>query len=133
VWYRDTTLRWMRFDEFRRRPEVEPVGLVEYQPSHLPQVALVDPHAMRALLEASDALGRSAWEPALAALARADSLQTDRDAAVFLGTLAGKRALCHVTLREWDAADQDAHAALQLWRARAPPPPPPPPPPGPPP
>jgi Flp pilus assembly protein TadD len=45
-------------------------------------------------------------------LRRADALQKDRGAVIFLGDLAGRRAYCLAQLGRWDEADSEARAAL---------------------
>jgi hypothetical protein len=116
VWYRDTTLRWVDFENLRERVDPALVTIVEYQPQGEPQLALVEPDAMRAMLEAGAALDRQEWSAALARLDRADSLQQDRAALVFRSLVQGKRALAHAYRRETDAAEGAARRSLALWR-----------------
>lgn len=115
VWYRDSTLRWLSFDEFRRDPHRRVAAIVEWQPPGGPQMATVAPDAMRALLEGMEHLARSEWVFALAALDRAESLQDDPTARLFLGTVLSKRALCLFAVEQPEAADRAARAALALW------------------
>ncbi|TMQ69836.1 MAG: hypothetical protein E6K81_13995 [Candidatus Eisenbacteria bacterium] len=115
VWYRDRTLHWMRFEEFRRHPETPVVTVVEFQPYRDRQFALVAPDAMRALLRGVDAIAGAQWTEALAQLGRADSLQGDRQARVFLGTVVSKRALALTSLGEKTAAEREAREALVIW------------------
>jgi len=116
VWYRDSTLRWVRFEDYSRRPSLDLAAIVEYQPDHAPQVALVDPGAMRALLEATDAMRHADWAAVATGLDRADSLQRDPDAVVFRATVGAKRAV--VLLERGASADAECEArrALALWR-----------------
>jgi hypothetical protein len=116
VWYRDTTLRWVRFSEYSRHEDRRLVTIVEYQPYRRPQIALVEPRAMQGLLAASAQIDQAAWVPALREALHADTLQRDRDAVVFLSALAGKRALARAGLGDWEDALREAHAGLALWR-----------------
>ncbi len=116
VWYRDSTLSWVRFEEYSRRPALDLAAIVEYQPDHVPQVALVDPPAMRALLDATDAMRRADWAAAGAALDRADSLQRDPGALVFRATVSAKRAVCMLSGGDSLSAEHEALTALALWR-----------------
>jgi hypothetical protein len=116
AWYRDRSLRWVRFEEYRRQPALDLAAIVEYQPDHDPQVALVEPAAMRGLLDGIEAIRRSDWGPAAAALGRADSLQRDADAVVFRATVASKRALCLAGLGDPAGAEREAILGLALWR-----------------
>jgi len=115
VWYRDTTVRWARFEEFSAGELPNVVGLVEWQPRGARQVALVETEAMRVLLTGTDLLRLSRWREGAAAFMRADALQRDRGALVFLGTAASKRALCLIGLGELDAAARAARDGLALW------------------
>ena len=115
VWYRDTTLRWVSFDAFRREPGQNVATIVEWQPTGTPQVATVAPYAMRALVRASDFIARRQWTLALAELGRADSLQSDSTAGVFLGTVASKRALGLVSMGLYADAERSAIAGLRRW------------------
>ena len=115
IWYRDTTVRWVPFTAYRSDPGLRLATIVEYQPHRAPQAALVEPAAMRALLEAADRIARSDWAGALARLGRADSLQRDAGAAVFRATVASKRALCRLELGAADDAAREARHGLDLW------------------
>ncbi len=88
---------------------------MEFQAERQRQAALVDPDAMRALLEASESIRRAQWDSARQALDRAQAAQSDPDAAVFVGTVLSKRALCHLNLGALAAAETDASAALRVW------------------
>jgi tetratricopeptide (TPR) repeat protein len=116
VWYRDTTLRWVDFEDLRERVDPALATIVEYQPQGEPQLALVEPDAMRAMLEAGAALDRQEWSVALERLDRADSSQRDHAARVFLALVEGKRALARAYRRETLAAEDAARRSLALWR-----------------
>lgn len=115
VWYRDTTLRWVRFETFQKNPDLPVAAVVEYQPHLARQFAIVDPGAMRALFVSLDDSRRGEWRPALVAIERADSLQKDRGAGVFLGTVGGKRAVIELALGDTAKAEQQAWVAEADW------------------
>ena len=107
TWYADTTLCWRSFADFARDPRARVDAIVEYQPGVDPAMAVVEPDAMRAVLGPYP--DPAAW---LAALDAADATQGDRNARVFLGLLAGRRA-------EQLAALGDPRAEAQAERAVA--------------
>jgi hypothetical protein len=113
VWYRDTTLAWMRFDEFRRRPETLLVGFVEFQTRGTPELAFVETGAMRAQLAATVPMDAGRWADALVLLARADSLQQDTTARVFRATTRAQRSVCLLMLGRAAEAERDATGALE--------------------
>jgi len=117
LWYRDSTLRWMSFGDFTRAPETPLATIVEYQPHRAPQIALVEPGAMRELLAGLAAYRLGARDSTLAAFDRADALQRDRTASVFLSTLEAKRALCLLDLGRRSEAEAQARIALREWPA----------------
>lgn len=59
-WYRDTTLSWVKYSEIVRRRDIPLVTTAEFEPNRYPQIALVEPEAMRDLLQAIDDVGRAA-------------------------------------------------------------------------
>ena len=83
---------------------------------HDPEVVFLEPAAIRAQHEGLAHLRGGAWAASLAALERADSLQRDRKAAVFLGDLAGRRAYDLAQLRRWNDAERAARTALAAAR-----------------
>ncbi len=115
VWYGDSTLRWVRFTEWRKDASRPVTTVVEYENGRADEVALVEPGALRALLAALDALNAGDVPAGLAALARAESLQLDSNAVVFRGEVLGKRAYALATLGEFDAAEAAARRALALY------------------
>src|SRR5207237_4177511 len=82
VWYRDSTLSWIRFDRFRSERDAPVAAFVEYQPTGAPQFVLVDVAAMRGLISASERIRDSQWERGLAALDSAEAAQRDTMARV---------------------------------------------------
>jgi hypothetical protein len=115
VWYRDTTLRWVTFEEYSRHPDPRLAAIVQYEPHHEPPVALIEPAAMRAMVSGTGHMQENRWPEALADFAAADSLQTDRQAVVFRGTVASKRALGLLATGDGMAAAREAVRALALW------------------
>ncbi len=115
VWYRDSTLRWVSFDEFTRRPDLELVTVVQYQTGAPPQVAVVDVEATRGMLRGFERLERNEFAAAMREVDRADSLQSNREAKMFLGALAGVRAWCIFALGDHAGGEREALRALELW------------------
>jgi hypothetical protein len=115
VWYRDSTLHWLSFDDFHRHQETPLAAFVEYQPHGARPIALVEVEAMRGLLASEPLMGAARWAEAIATLERADSLQRDPAATVFLAQTAGHRAECQMMLGQVVAAEGAARRALGLW------------------
>lgn len=115
VWYRDATLRWVGFGDFRSHPELPVAAIVQFQLAMRPQLARIEPAAMRRLFVGLDHMARREWHPALAALAEAESLQPDSAARVYLAMVAAKRALCFSELGEDHEAEREAERAGRRW------------------
>lgn len=115
VWYRDSTLRWLAFEDYRSSPSTPVTAFVEYQPRGPRPLALVDGAAMRGLFEASEHFQRAELREAIAALDRAEASQRDTAAAVFLGSTAAKRAVCLSALGRPAEAESHALRALVIW------------------
>ena len=75
-------------------------------------MVLLDPPAVRWKRLGVERLQAGDWNGALAKLALADSAQSDRQARVFLGDIAGRRAYCWAQLQQWARADSEARVAL---------------------
>jgi hypothetical protein len=114
VWYRDPTLRWMRFERFRANPAQEIATIVEFQPGCSPEVALVDPAAMRALIEGYEHLAAHRWAESVTSFDRASSLQRDSAAVVFRTVLASRRALDLDRLGRAREAEAEGRLAVRL-------------------
>jgi hypothetical protein len=114
-WYRDTTLRWLRFEEFRRSGILLD-ALVLYEPERTPQMMLVEPAAMERYLRSDRALRAGDLADALADLHAADSLQSDTTARVFLSRVAGRRAICWLAMDRAADAEREGLRSLALWR-----------------
>ncbi|HEY3215787.1 MAG TPA: hypothetical protein VGK93_04785 [Candidatus Eisenbacteria bacterium] len=123
LWYRDTTLSWMPFPEFVADRGRRVTTFIEFQPRELqargPQIALVEPDAVRSYLAASDSIEGWGYQAALRSLARADSLQGGRDAVVFAGSVAGARATCLLGLHREDEAMLEARRCVAVWPGSA--------------
>lgn len=115
VWYGDSTLRWVRWESLSATPPADLAAVVEYEPHRPHQVVIVEPAAMLAYLEATRLLRDGNEAAALEALDRAEALQADRRASVFLGAVAGKRALARLARDPLPAAERDAITALRRW------------------
>jgi len=116
VWYRDSTLRWISWDQVRRDRSRLPDAVLEFEADQERQVVALAPGAVAAYLAALDDLRVEAYDRAWMHLARADSLQVDRGARVFFASIAGKRALCRLAQGELDPARDEATRSLALWR-----------------
>ena len=115
VWYGDTTLAWTSFEEFRRNPEMDLVGFVEYRSRGVPELSFVETAAMRAQLAATQPMEAARWADALALLERAESLQQDTTAVVFRATTRSQRSVCLLMLGRAAEAEGDALDALEWW------------------
>lgn len=115
VWYRDTTLRWLRYDEMVRHPEQELAAVVTFQPDADPQVLLLDPGSFRHYLVAGAMVRHEAWQAALDELALADSAAIDPRVRGYLGRIAGRRAFCWLGLGRPLEAEREARRGIALW------------------
>ena len=115
VWYRDTTLAWTSFEEFRRHPEMDLAGFVEYRSQGMPELSFVETAAMRAQLAAAEPMEAGRWSDALARLASAEALQRDTTAVVFRATTLAQRSVCLLMLGRTAEAEKDASDALEWW------------------
>ena len=86
VWYHDSSLRWMRFDEFRAAPDTPVTVILEGDPGREPPVGLVRPDAMRALFRVHALALEGRYAEMAAVLDRADSLQGALPAETFRRT-----------------------------------------------
>jgi len=77
VWYRDSTLHWIRFESFVSDPAAPVTAIVQAEPGHEPPVAIVHPEAMRALFRGQSLVREGRYAELLTELDHADSLQRD--------------------------------------------------------
>ena len=115
VWYGDSTAHWVRLAEMAANPEASLTTVVQFQPRGSPQIVLVEAAAMRSYLEAMSLISQGRTEGALPGLSRADSLQRDRRAGVFLGLVAGRRARALLDLGRADEAERVARVGASEW------------------
>jgi tetratricopeptide (TPR) repeat protein len=110
AWYRDPSLRWMRFDAFRASPETPVTTIVQGEGGRVPEVALVEPEAVRLLFAARPFFQAERYEVGLSVLDRADSVQRDTNAIKYRVTSGAWRAYA------WAETGRDS-AAVVLARA----------------
>ena len=115
VWYRDSTLRWYDWEEIAANPRRPMMAVLEYEPYQKRQVVVIDGQAVFEYLDAIRIMSEGRFDAALAALQRADSLQQDRGAAVFLGVVAGRMAVCRLGLNDAIGAREEAIRSIALW------------------
>lgn len=94
VWYRDTTLRWVHWDQMEKSGARGLAGAMEFQEGATPQFRRIEPEALRLLFVAGTLEHEQHWLAALDTLRRADTLQADREARHFVGRLLGLQAWC---------------------------------------
>lgn len=116
VWYRDSTLHWPAIDRYVARPGAPLAAVVEYEPRSTPQMVVVEPAAMLALLRATRLMSTGAWDSVLVELDLADSLERDPAARVFHGFVAGKRSAALARFGRYDLAEREGLRSLALWR-----------------
>lgn len=116
VWYRDTTLRWVRFADFERRVGPEPVALVSFEPEQRVQISLVEPAAARALGEAVALSGALRFPEALTWAARAESALSDTNARVVRSSAAAVRASAFAGTGRIAEAEAEAARSIRLYR-----------------
>jgi tetratricopeptide (TPR) repeat protein len=114
AWYRDPSLRWMRFDAFRDSVETPVTVIVQGEGGRTPEVALVDPDAVRLLFRARPLILDQRYAEALVLLDRADSLQRDTNAVKYQVTSGAWRAYAWVESQRYDDAVALARRVLTL-------------------
>jgi hypothetical protein len=114
-WYRDSTLRWVRFEDFESDPSMTPVTMVEYQPDRVPIVALVPPLALRLAAEASASILRHDWSATRRTLDSLDAIPMDPNAALMRSMIETRRALLWIGLDRPSDAERAARSATALW------------------
>jgi hypothetical protein len=118
LWYRDTTLRWIKFQDVLRQDSVV-VTIVEFEAHADRQIVLVDLEAVRKLVRGRELYQARRPEEALAELAVAEGLQRDSGALFFRSMVAGRRALSLIMLGADDQAELEAQRCLTLHRDNA--------------
>jgi len=115
-WYRDTTVRWVRFEDYARDSTIPLTTIIEYQLGSLPSVALVAPGAMRDLLAGAARLHAGDLAGAESRLRAALAEQRDPAARVFLGTALGMAAGCRMGVGDSVRAIAESRQALAIYR-----------------
>jgi hypothetical protein len=112
TWYRDTTLKWVPINWWIAHPSIPAATIVEFQgdPNH--EIALVEPDAMRAVLQANTVLISGHEAESLRWLSRAESLQVDTSAVVFHRSIVAKRAYSLASLRFQEGRYEEARSHL---------------------
>jgi tetratricopeptide (TPR) repeat protein len=102
----------------RRLDQVtRPIGAaLEYHPDSLRQIVPISSRALEQFKASFQAMRTEQIHTALTMLVRADSLQNDRTASVFLSQVAGKEALCWLTLDQTEPAERAARRGLAMWK-----------------
>lgn len=114
VWYRDTTLRWVRWDQMEKTGARGLAGAMEFQEDERPPFRRVEPEALRLLFVAGDLDRAEHWQAALDTLARADAQQPDRAATHFVGRVHGLQAWCLGATGHLVEAESLARASLAI-------------------
>ena len=115
VWYRDSTLRLISFEDFLTHPEIPTVAMAQFQPDHPHEIALFPATASRAQADAYLASRASRYEEAMRLYELADSLVTDSLAYVFHAASLGGRAFVNLKLGRPEAAIALAEQAQALY------------------
>jgi len=115
-WYRDTTLRWVRFEDYSRDRTIPLTAIVEYQPGYTPEMVIVEPAAMRTLLTGASQLRTGDLRAAEQSFAAVEREQADPNARVLLGTAIGMRGGCRMGLGDTVTAIAESRRALALYR-----------------
>jgi tetratricopeptide (TPR) repeat protein len=115
VWYRDTTLRVVPWEEVLADPARRLDVALEYQSHEARQVVAIAPEAMATYRRSLVWMDAGDYPRAIAGFAAADSQQHDRGAKAFLSTLAGKRAISAMAQGDVPAARRNAQQSLALW------------------
>jgi len=116
VWYADSTLHWMRFDVFRAHLDTTVTVIVQGEPGHSPEVALVEPDAVRELFHAQPLVGAHRFPEVLVLLDRADAAQRDTSAVQYWVTSWTWRAYAYAMVGRAPEGEALAERALALGR-----------------
>lgn len=125
VWRGDSTLRWVRWEALDEASAHSLAGAFEFREDASPPIRRVEPRAIEGLFAAARLQRAGRTADALARLAQADSLQTDREAMHIRARIVGYEAwllgqsdrLAEAEARARDAlelSDQEAEAHLTL-------------------
>jgi hypothetical protein len=116
TWSRDPEAEAIPTQELRAdAPDPRLTAVAEFEPNTTPQVVVVEPGAMYAYLEGYARVDAGDHARGLELLARADSLQRNRGAQSFLGTVAGERSFALLALGRDAEAEREAKLGAQLF------------------
>jgi hypothetical protein len=119
VWYRDSTLRWLHWEQMADAEARSLTGALEFQEATTPQFRRIEPEALRLLFVAGKLDRAENWQASLDSLRRADQLQKDRSANHFLGRVYGLEAWCLGGLGHLPEAERTARQSLAISRENA--------------
>jgi hypothetical protein len=115
VWYRDTTLHWIRYLALAAHPDTPMVAVAAFEPGQPSQMAFVEPGAIRNLVLAEQDIENRDFDPALVALDRADSTERAPGGILFRAQVAGERAEALALSNHYAAAEREARRGIALW------------------
>jgi tetratricopeptide (TPR) repeat protein len=114
VWYRDSTLRWLHWEQMADAEAQSLSGALEFQEGTTPQFRRIEPDALRLLFVAGKLDRSENWQASLDSLRRADQIQKDRSANHFLGRVYGLEAWCLGALGHLPEAERTARQSLAI-------------------
>jgi hypothetical protein len=114
VWYRDSTLRWVKWERMAADEGRGVRGALEFQAEATPPFRRIEPEALRLLFVAGGLERASRYAEAVDTLARADSTQHDRAAHHLLGRILGLRAWCLGGMGRVAEAEVEARQSLAI-------------------
>lgn len=114
VWRRDSTLHWVRWESLDEAGAHALAGALEFREDATPPIRRVAPGAIEELFAAARLQRAGRTAEALTRLARADSLQTDREALHIRARIVGYEAWLLGQSDRLPEAEARAHEALLL-------------------
>jgi tetratricopeptide (TPR) repeat protein len=114
VWYRDRTVRWLRWERMAADSGRTVHGALEFQAEATPPFRRIEPEALRLLSVAGALERRSEYAAAVDTLTRAAAVQRDREAHHLLGRILGLRAWCLGGTGRVHEAEVEARRSLAI-------------------
>ncbi len=114
VWYRDSTLRWIRWEEMAQDEARSLNAAMEFQEHATPPFRRVEPRALRKLYAARDLVRAERFAEAADTLRLAGELLSDPEAHHVRGRIWGLRAWCLASTGHVPAAESLARASLAI-------------------
>ena len=114
AWRGDSTLHLLSFDVFQHHLDMPVACVLQYQPWQEPELVSISPLAIRVQEDAWALLQAEQFERALAAFARADSLERDPRAIVFRANNAALRSFAYEASNRFGEARREAVRALAI-------------------